>query len=132
RIVKIIQGLLSFSGNSERDPMVACSIESIVEDTLALCRHRFENDGIRFEADKIPPSLRVLCRPTRISQVLLNLLNNAFDAVGAVDGKWVKLGVEASESYVELSVTDSGPGIPDQDRGLIMQPFFTTKEVGKG
>ena len=76
---------------------------------------------------------RYLCREVQIAQVLLNLLQNAYDA--AMDGpgpKWVRLDVEARDAGVVFSVTDSGPGVPLHVRHRIMEPFFTTKEVGKG
>ncbi|MFZ4403828.1 MAG: sensor histidine kinase, partial [Pseudobdellovibrionaceae bacterium] len=67
------------------------------------------------------------------SQVLLNLLNNAFDAVENEKERWVHLGFSAlNENEFLLFVTDSGPGIPKEVADKIMQPFFTTKPVGKG
>ncbi|HEX4924120.1 MAG TPA: ATP-binding protein, partial [Bdellovibrionales bacterium] len=76
--------------------------------------------------------LVIACRPTQISQVLLNLLNNAHDAVAEQTEKWVKLDVRDLGDSVELSVTDSGAGIPPEIQEKIMQPFFTTKQIGEG
>jgi C4-dicarboxylate-specific signal transduction histidine kinase len=64
--------------------------------------------------------------------VLLNLLNNAFDAVCDLPKPWVQVEANAVGNHVEISVTDSGSGIPAEIRNRIMQPFFTTKEAGKG
>ena len=72
---------------------------------------------------------------TQISQVLLNLLNNAHDAIKELgeNPKWIQIDVhKKDEKYIQLSVTDCGHGIPKQHLNKIMQPFFTTKEVGKG
>jgi C4-dicarboxylate-specific signal transduction histidine kinase len=75
----------------------------------------------------------VSCREVQIEQVLLNLLQNALDAVTEQAGeKWVHLAAVVRDGAVEFSVTDSGPGIPLQLRTRIMEPFFTTKDVGKG
>jgi signal transduction histidine kinase len=69
----------------------------------------------------------------QICQVLLNLLQNAFDAVVDCEGeRWVELDVSVQKRWLVFSVTDSGPGIPDEARSRIMEPFFTTKPVGKG
>jgi signal transduction histidine kinase len=77
-------------------------------------------------------SLRIDCRPTEISQVLLNLLNNAVDAVQPLAEKWVELQVRSAGKDVEISVMDSGKGIPEKIRDKVGQPFFTTKVVGHG
>ena len=67
-----------------------------------------------------------------MSQVLLNLLFNARDAVRDLKDKWVRLEVMNLSDFVEFSVTDSGTGISNAVRERIMQPFFTTKDVGQG
>ena len=64
--------------------------------------------------------------------MLLNLLNNAFDAVQALPEKWVRVMVSEEGDSVNISVTDSGRGIPREIADKAMQPFFTTKPVGKG
>jgi signal transduction histidine kinase len=69
----------------------------------------------------------------QIAQALLNLLQNAFDAVLEQNGeRWVRLEVENGDNSVALSVIDSGPGVPADLRTHIGEPFFTTKPVGKG
>jgi C4-dicarboxylate-specific signal transduction histidine kinase len=61
------------------------------------------------------------------------LLQNAFDAVREQEGeKWVRIDVASRDNRVEFSVIDSGPGIPPELKTRIMEPFFTTKEVGEG
>ena len=76
--------------------------------------------------------LPINCRPVQLSQVLLNLLSNASDAVDAVNPKWVRLFIEDDETHVLIRVTDSGPGVPVNQRDQIFNPFFTTKASGKG
>jgi C4-dicarboxylate-specific signal transduction histidine kinase len=68
----------------------------------------------------------------QISQILLNLLSNAFDAVENQSLRWVRMGAEADDQQVRITVTDSGPGVPPDLESRIMEPFFTTKDVGKG
>jgi signal transduction histidine kinase len=82
---------------------------------------------------KTLPGVVLLCRPTQISQVILNLLNNAFDAVKALNEKWVLLEVAClGTDWIQIRVTDSGAGIAESLATKIMEPFFTTKEIGKG
>jgi two-component system CheB/CheR fusion protein len=69
----------------------------------------------------------------QIVQLLLNLLQNAFDAISTVDGdKWIAIEVAVREQSIVLSVIDSGGGIAPLLRERIMEPFFTTKPPGKG
>jgi signal transduction histidine kinase len=76
--------------------------------------------------------LRVVGRAVQISQILLNLLGNAYDAVEAAERRHVRITVDADAAQVHIAVTDSGPGIPAELRERIMEPFFTTKDVGRG
>lgn len=134
RITKIINGLRFFSRQQSNDTPTVCFIKSIIEDTLSFCHERFKNHGIDLEIIKgdVYESTKVQCRPVEISQVLLNLLNNAYDAIGSLEKKWIQILVQESETNIEVSITDSGPGIPPEILSKIMQPFFTTKEIGKG
>src|SRR6185312_3312229 len=76
--------------------------------------------------------LRIHARPSQISQVLLNLLNNGLDAIRTMTQPWIEIAVVKCEDLVEISVTDSGHGIPNHIANRMMEPFFTTKEVGSG
>jgi len=59
-------------------------------------------------------------------------LNNAHDAIAARAEKWIKISVVDGNGFLEIKVTDSGTGISAEIREKIFQPFFTTKEIGKG
>lgn len=74
----------------------------------------------------------VNCRDTQISQVILNLISNAKDAVLPLKEKWIKVILQQKENKVVLQVVDSGSGISLDIREQIFQPFFTTKDVGNG
>ena len=132
RISKIIKGLKSFSRDGKNDPLEDFKLKTILDDTLELCASRFESHGINFIIDTFDPNISILCRPTQISQVLLNLFNNAHDAIVESSEKWVKFSVLDQEVKLVLLVTDCGNGIPPEIQKKLMQPFFTTKEIGKG
>lgn len=132
RISRIIKGLQSFSRDGSQDPYERKPLKAILEDTLSFCSTRFKHHDIRIEMDSIGEDLSVECRPSQVSQVFLNLLNNAFDAVQCLPERWVKIDALANESRITVRITDSGNGIPESIREKILQPFFTTKEVGKG
>lgn len=132
RIAKIIQGLRSFARDATTDPMSELSLNTLFDETMILCKNRMATYGVKIEIEPVVPEIQILCRPAQIAQVLLNLLNNSFDAVGELQDKWIQVKTEVGESVVRIRVTDSGPGIPLSIRRKLMQPFFTTKPIGKG
>lgn len=133
RIAKIISGLRFFAREGQNDPFHTTSVKHVIEDTLDFCRNRFQSRRIQLKIDPIPIDAFIDCRSVQISQVILNLLNNAFDAVSdKKEGAWVHVQSEYQGDNIVISITDNGAGIPVEIRDKIMQPFFTTKEIGKG
>lgn len=82
--------------------------------------------------NNLEKSSPLICRPSELSRVFLNLLNNAFDAVANLPEKWIKVDISDSDTCTEISVTDSGHGISKEVSDKMFNPFFTTKETGKG
>ncbi|MBL7688056.1 MAG: PAS domain S-box protein [Bdellovibrionaceae bacterium] len=132
RISKIVQGLRSFSRDDSQDSMTSIAVIDIVNDTLALCRERFSTHGISIRVTEIDPTWKVRGRPTSLSQVLLNLLNNAHDAIETMPERWIEVGAVEKAGMLHINVTDSGTGISKELAAKIMSPFFTTKPIGKG
>jgi PAS domain S-box-containing protein len=131
RISKIVNGLRSFARDGSNDPMSSCSISKIIDDTFSLCREKFNNNGVQLDYLSAG-DFEIECRPGEISQVLLNFLNNAYDAIQNCSDKWVKIEAQEVWNYIQINIVDSGSGIPAEIQEKMMQPFFTTKEVGKG
>ncbi len=132
RIMGVVRGLRVFARDGRTDPFETISVQTILEDTLALCRERFAAHGIPLTVSAAAGDLTVECQRVQISQVLLNLLNNAFDAVQLLPQKWVRIEVSGEGENIQISITDSGRGIPAEIAEKAMRPFFTTKPVGKG
>jgi signal transduction histidine kinase len=131
RIARIVKGLRVVSRNGDRDPFRTTRVREIVEDVLGLCHERFRSRGVTLATEDVP-DVEFDCRATQVAQVLLNLLNNAFDAVYETRDPWVKLVCEVRGGSVVFVITDSGTGIPKSISSKIMEPFFTTKGVGRG
>tara|TARA_B110001454_G_scaffold219057_1_gene249584 strand:+ start:19110 stop:21812 length:2703 start_codon:yes stop_codon:yes gene_type:complete len=131
RISRIIKGLRKISRDASMDSMAFVSAKDLVEETLSFCQQRFQQSYIDFKLN-VNYTGDVYCRQTELSQVILNLLNNSYDAVLNLEEKWVELSVENVQNTLVISITDSGTGISKEVQSKIFQPFFTTKEVGKG
>jgi C4-dicarboxylate-specific signal transduction histidine kinase len=133
RISSIVKSLRHIARDGTGDAFHPAVVRDMIEQALELCRERFRMHSIRLQVGNVDPELRLGCRQVQITQVILNLLQNAFDAVAESEGeRWISVEVEAGEQSVALSVIDSGPGVPPELRNRIMEPFFTTKPVGKG
>jgi C4-dicarboxylate-specific signal transduction histidine kinase len=134
RAIRILRGLKGFGREAANDPMEWASLHDVVDQCFDLQSTRFERHHITLEID-LPLDLPLLlCRETQISQIVTNLLNNAFDAIDqshATD-RWVILGATQQSDTVTITVTDSGPGIEEKFRPHLMDPFFTTKTQGLG
>jgi PAS domain S-box-containing protein len=131
RIVKIINGLRSFSRNAESDPFIPVSLKSVFENVFELCREKFKNNNVKLTLEG-DTELFIRARQTQIEQVFSNLLNNSYDAVVSSTNAWINIKIVVNKGFAEVSFTDSGPGIPKEIQEKMMQPFFTTKQVGKG
>jgi signal transduction histidine kinase len=132
RASRIIEGLRSFSRDASGDPLVPVRVDRVIADTLELCSKRLADRGVVLTIPEVPPELIVECRPVQLSQVLMNLLGNAYDAVSDAPERWIRLDVRADAGWLEIAVSDSGPGIPKDLQARIFEPFFTTKEVDRG
>ncbi|MGZ3693239.1 MAG: sensor histidine kinase [Bdellovibrionota bacterium] len=132
RIAKIVAGLRTFCRDSRRDPLIPVLVQHLVDSTVGLCSERFRNNQVELIIDSIPKDLEFDGRETQVSQVLLNLLNNAYDAISEKKEKWIRISVIDAGAKIRIAVTDSGDGVPADVRKKIFQPFFTTKDVGKG
>ncbi len=132
RIVKIIKGLKTISRNGEKDPFETIEINQIIEDCKELCYQKFLTNSVELNLN-IRTGMKIQCRPTEMSQVIINLLNNAFDAIEKLPEKWITIETKLfNQETVDIIVTDSGNGIPLEIRDKLMTPFFTTKAAGKG
>lgn len=133
RISTVITGMLSFSRTSEDIPMEDAFISDIISNTLVFCAEKLKKYEIALEVTDYPKDLRVHCRGNQVSQVLLNLLNNAKDAIASyTEAKWIRIEIREVGSDICLRVSNCGPKIPTEVAQKIFRPFFTTKPVGKG
>ena len=132
RIAKIIKSLRALSRDGSHEPVVPESLAKVVDDATALCAERFKVHGIPLSMVGVTGEALIECRPTEISQVLLNLLNNAKDAVEDLPEKWVRVEAADVGDSMEIRVVDSGSGITPSQARRIFEPFFTTKTADRG
>ncbi|WP_218110073.1 sensor histidine kinase [Oligoflexus tunisiensis] len=132
RITGIVRGLLRLSSHDVPANLQEIALNDVVRDVANLCRMRFLENHINFEVDIPLTRIIVNCRPVEISQIIINLLNNAFDAAKDQPKPWIKLHLYHEPERALVAVHDNGPGVPENLRFRIMEPFFSTKTYGHG
>lgn len=132
RIEKIMGTVRALAHGGEAEPLQKVSLQTLIENSLDMVRSRMKNHGIQLKTNIHTPELPLICRPTEVFQILLNLLNNAHDAAKDRPTSWVEIKTESHENGIIISVLDSGPGVSAEALNKLFQPFFTTKEVGVG
>ncbi len=132
RIEKIMRTVRALAHGGESEPFENLTLKSLLDSTLDLVGGRLLSHKITLEVNLQDSDQKVTCRPTEIIQILVNLLNNAHDAVLMNDESWVRVESKQEDGGVLLSVTNGGPRIPPEIAERLFRPFFTTKQVGVG
>jgi two-component system NtrC family sensor kinase len=107
------------------------NVNKIIEDIVdGFYQHELELSNIKLIKRLDPDLPEIRTEPNQLKQVLLNLINNARDAISP-PGK-ITIETSKSDDMVKITVNDTGSGIPEDKLDKIFLPFFTTKEAGKG
>jgi len=130
RIDRIVRGLLDL-GRPQRPTLVPVEVGPLAETSVRLVAAGPDFRGVQVSVD-VPAGLRVLADAGALSQVLINLLLNAAQAMEGSGAVRVRGAGPAEERFVRIDIVDTGPGVPPEVRGRLFEPFFTTKPGGKG
>ncbi|MBF0421301.1 MAG: response regulator [Magnetococcales bacterium] len=133
RISKIVESLKAYSRGGMEADKVECRLAEPIADAQYLLKHRLQK-GFYLTID-VPNDLYVVCDRQQICQVFVNLLNNAMDALvtmGENYEKRIEISGRKLDDHIWIRVTDNGPGIPEDAKGRIFDPFYTSKGKTKG
>ena len=148
RAKNIVKGLVDFSSARQLE-MIPSEPNQVVEDALALVEYQLKKGGVKVARDLATDLPLVEMDPTRIEQVLVNLIMNAMQAMGEGtlvirtsaatisqldrdEGARTARHLRAGDRVVRIEIEDSGPGIDSANMGKLYDPFFTTKPTGQG
>jgi PAS domain S-box-containing protein len=128
------KSMLDFARERDLDLTPTCLAE-LTKKIHSLNAAKFEESGVELLVDAADDLPTVECDPQLIRSVVMDLLSNALDACSwkDYDGEerpWVRLAVKrgAVDGYVQIEISDNGPGIPDDVKAKIFTPFFSTKK----
>ncbi len=130
RIATIMKGMLTFSRKAPAE-YSDVDINNVIDETLLLFEKQFLTHNIKVTKQIACHLPDIQGNSTQLQQVFFNLINNALDVMP--DGGEITIQSECeSDDMVHISVSDTGPGIPQEHLEKMFEPFFTTKKDGKG
>jgi len=128
RAAKTVLALKSFARYDQTGEKVKANLTEGIETVLTLYHNQAKHGvEIIYNYAELP---LIFCYPDNLNQVWTNLLNNALQAMK--NKGTLQIDVSVQNHYAVVSITDSGPGIPDDIKPKIFEPFFTTKPAGEG
>lgn len=131
RVGAITDELRAFSRKT-RSETVAVGVEAAIEGALLLVGARMRERGVTLTRQPVPADLAVMAERNRLEQVLLNLLQNAIEALRDTPQPTITLDVEARGRRVVIRIADNGPGVAPEVRERLFTPFTTDKRDGVG
>ena len=129
RASTITHRLLGFSRSTD-GLKSAININTLVEETVSFLEKEAANHRIAIRRNLDPALPEITTDSTQLQQVFLNILNNAFDAIGNDGAVTISTSLDGKQLAVEFA--DSGPGLPEEVLKKVFEPFFTTKKAGSG
>jgi signal transduction histidine kinase len=129
RMKKIIENLVRFAKQDKAERRLL-SVNQTLDEVIKLGSYQAKSRGVQMQVEVEKGLPRVRFDETQLKQVLLNLFNNAFEAVDGIEQKQISLRAGVNQGIISITVCDSGVGFQDPEK--VFDPFFTTKGVGKG
>ncbi len=136
RVSEIVKAMKQFCHPGKEEKQ-ASDLNAAIKNVVTVAKNEW-----KYVADVVtdldPALPLVTCKLGEINQVILNLIINAVDAIKDVEGKdstgkgMIRITTAHDDEWAEIRISDTGAGIPEEIRSKIFNPFFTTKEVGKG
>ena len=131
----IIDSLRNVSRDSQNDSFELTLVGDIITDVINLTKQRCTKENISLKITYVGDCCDVAkfdCQRLQITQVLINLVNNSFDAISKLKDKWVIINIDTNGEDLFISVTDSGHGIIPELQQKIFEPMYTSKDIGEG
>lgn len=131
RIAKVVKGLKSLSQDSNDEIMEKYSLHDIIETALDLSREKMMSEGVELSVTVLGDFF-VRCKLNQLTQVFLNMINNSFETIKNLPEKWINIEAHLSDkNLIQISINDSGPGVPNDVADIINAPSFITKSTDK-
>lgn len=131
RVRDILDSLKVLSGKASHQNSIE-DLDAIIKDSILNCESKITENNVQVSFETELSDIKIKVNHVQMSQVLINCINNSIDAIENYSEKWIKINAKFREDWLVIQVIDSGKGIPHHIVSKMMDPFFTTKEIGKG
>ena len=139
RAAVIVSNMLQFSRGSQQQ-LNEIKLKDLIERSLTIANADLNLQAVELEVNSVGNDETLYCIPSEIEQVILNILQNAAQALHTTnlefkDANWqakIQLTVSQDADNTFITIKDNGPGMSDETRRRILEPFYTTKDVGAG
>lgn len=132
RITIVTGGLKEFSHDTADQHLHLHDLNSIITEGIKMCMRRFPNSRVEITFNTPEEASYCLCKRNQIIEIVLNLCTNAVEATLHKPVALVHISLKKTNNEFELNISDNGDGISESVSGKVMEPFVTTKEIGKG
>ncbi|GEO11921.1 sensor histidine kinase [Segetibacter aerophilus] len=132
RIEKLVSAIKNFTHMDRDRDKEYTDIHSGIKNTLTMLEYKFKKGNVKLVEDYDVTLPKVKAFVGELNQVWTNLLDNALDAMEVNSQGKLEIKTIRDGGFIKVSITDDGPGVPDDIQSQIFDPFFTTKEIGKG
>lgn len=132
RISELVNSVKNFTHMDQGKGKEYVDIHTGIKNTLTILHYKIKKGNVEVveSYDSTLPKVKALVG--ELNQVWTNLLDNALDAMEGMGAAKLIITTEKDGDFAKVTITDNGPGIPDDIKSRIFDPFFTTKEIGKG
>jgi signal transduction histidine kinase len=134
RIAKIVKGMKIISSKNDQIEHEPIKVSKVIDVSLGLFEERLKNENVSFQLENVTDPT-VVCNPLQISQIIINLISNALDALQKYEGDhaiMIKISEDFLHHQVNIRIINSGPLLSDELANKIFEPFFSTKSLGQG
>lgn len=128
RVSSLVETMKAYS-HMDQTPLREIDVNEELDNTLAILAYRLDNTEVERDYGELPT---VTAYGSELNQVWTSLLENAADAVAGNEAGHIRVRTSCENDRVLVSISDDGPGIPENLQTRIFEPFFTTKGVGEG
>lgn len=131
RLIEIVQRMLDFYRPS-RGGVISADVNELAQNVLALAHKRLQHSHIRVHTQFAPTAPLALVVPDQITQVFLNIVINAIEAMEAGGDLYLETALSTDRRWVLVRFRDTGPGMSSEQLSNLFEPFYTTKSDGTG
>ncbi|MXV49689.1 GHKL domain-containing protein [Pedobacter sp. HMF7647] len=132
RISQLVSSVKTFTHMDQASDKQLTDIHTGIKNTITMLSHKLRKNNISLVEDYGQEVPKIMALVGELNQVWTNIIDNAIDALEPNKKGTITIKTRLDGEFIEITITDDGPGIPAEIQSRIYDPFFTTKEIGKG